>query len=141
MKKQKVLICYIDLSVVIKRITHEADSTKTLSEFAHAQSQGFNLMSSELLGLELSGFLHRQVDEEYSRSVIEQQKSVALAGIELIKINTQILKRASAFPFPHLGSLDSIHLGTAQAIGASHFLTRDRQLLRACNEVGIKTTF
>ncbi len=98
-------------------------------------------MSSELLGLELSRFLHRQVDEEYSRSVIEQQKSVALAGIELIKINTQVLKRASAFAFPHLGSLDSIHLGTAQAIGASHFLTRDRQLLRACNEIGIKTTF
>lgn len=81
------------------------------------------------------------LDEQSSHSEIEQRKNAALAGIELIKINTHVLNRASAISFPHLGSLDSIHLGTAQAIGASHFLTRDRQLLRACDEAGIKTTF
>ncbi len=134
-------LCYIDTSVIIKRISNEADSDDVQLQMQTARSAGFVFLSSQLAELELSRFLHRQVTATSNPPLDKSRKQVALAGIELVRLDSHTLKRAALFPFQHLGSLDSIHLSTAQIMRATHFLTRDRQLLRACQEIGIKTTF
>ncbi len=134
-------LCYIDTSVIIKRISNEADSDDVQLQMQTARSAGFVFLSSQLAELELSRFLHRQVTATSNPPLDKSRKQVALAGIELVRLDSHTLKRAALFPFQHLGSLDSIHLSTAQIMRATHFLTRDRQLLRACQEIGITTTF
>jgi predicted nucleic acid-binding protein len=141
MKMAATRICYLDSNVLISRITPERNSDSIALHLHQASIQGFTFLTSVLAALEVNRFLHRTSNPAMTQSQFHEHEADALAGTELVRLNTQILKRASTFPFPHLGSLDSIHLGTAQAIGASHFLTRDRQLLRACDEVGIKTAF
>ncbi len=127
--------------MIIKRISNEADSDDVQLQMQTARSAGFVFLSSQLAELELSRFLHRQVTATSNPPLDKSRKQVALAGIELVRLDSHTLKRAALFPFQHLGSLDSIHLSTAQIMRATHFLTRDRQLLRACQEIGIKTTF
>ncbi len=134
-------LCYIDTSVIIKRISNEADSDDVQLQMQTARSAGFVFLSSQLAELELSRFLHRQVTATSNPPLDKSRKQVALAGIELVRLDSHTLKRAALFPFQNLGSLDSIHLSTAQIMRATHFLTRDRQLLRACQEIGITTTF
>ncbi len=134
-------LCYIDTSVIVKRIFSEEDSIEVQLQFEKARGEGFVFLSSQLAELELSRFLHGKIGPEFTPHLNQTRKKTALAGIELVRLDSHTLKRAALFPFPHLGSLDSIHLGTAQIMRATHFLTRDRQLLRACQEIGIKTTF
>lgn len=134
-------MCYIDTSVIIKRMFNEADSIESRRQFQAAHLQGFVFVASQLAELELSRFLHSKTGSEFTTTLRQTRKQEALLGIELIRLNSSTLKRAALFPFQHLGSLDSIHLSTAQMVGATHFLTRDRQLLRACEEVGLATQF
>ncbi|GEM_PF-404552 len=134
-------LCYIDTSVIIKRMFDEADSIETRRQFEVARLEGFVFVASQLAELELSRFLHSKTGPEFTPHSRQARKQHALLGIQLVKLDSLTMKKAALFPFQHLGSLDSIHLSTAQIMRATHFLTRDRQLLRACDEVGIKTTF
>jgi predicted nucleic acid-binding protein len=134
-------ICYLDSNILISRITPERNVESTVLSFRQASIQGFTFLTSVLAALEVSRFLHRINTPALTPLQFHEHERDALAGTELVRLNSSILKRAATFTFPHLGSLDSIHLGTAQAIGASHFLTNDKQLLRACEEVGLATKF
>ncbi len=141
MKAAKPKICYLDTSLLITRITPERNSQAIEQQVFAARKADFTFLTSALTTLEISRFLHRAHNPELTKAQFQQHKLEALAGIELVRLDAQTLKRAAHFSFPHLGSLDSIHLGTAQAVGASHFLTNDKQLIHACHEIGIKTTF
>jgi predicted nucleic acid-binding protein len=134
-------ICYIDTNILISRITPEQNSPKLTQQIESVRGRDFAFLTSELTRLEVSRFLHRVKDYNTNSVVFEQQNQNVLAGIQLIRLNSSTLERAASFPFTHLGSLDSIHLASAQIVGATHFLTRDRQLINACAELGIATTF
>lgn len=120
---------------------NETDSNATINVVANARASGFQLVSSELLELELWRFIHRNVEVTNDSLTGKERSKQALAGIELIRLNTGVLKMAAKFPYQHLGSLDSIHLATAHMIGATHMLTNDKQLIQACDQLGIATTF
>ena len=141
MKQIEQQICYLDSNVLISRISPERRSDLIAHYLQQGRLQGFTFFSSVLASLEVSRFLHRTNTPERTQKQFQEHKTDALAGTELVRLNSQMLTSASTFTFPHLGSIDSIHLGTAQAIGASHFLTNDKQLLRACEEVGLATSF
>lgn len=134
-------LCYIDTSVIIKRMFDEADSIQSRQQFEVARLEGFAFVASQLAELELGCFLHSKTGPKFTPPSRQARKQDVLLGIKLVRLDSFTLKKAALFPFQHLGSLDSIHLSTAQIMRATHFLARDRQLLRVCNEVGIKTTF
>jgi predicted nucleic acid-binding protein len=134
-------ICYIDTNILISRITPEQNSPELTQQIESVRGRDFAFLTSELTRLEVSRFLHRVKDYNTNSVVFEQQNQNVLAGIQLIRLNSSTLERAASFPFTHLGSLDSIHLASAQIVGATHFLTRDRQLINACAGLGIATTF
>ena len=126
---------------MISRITPEQNSPELTQQIESVRGRDFAFLTSELTRLEVSRFLHRVKDYNTNSVVFEQQNQNVLAGIQLIRLNSSTLERAASFPFTHLGSLDSIHLASAQIVGATHFLTRDRQLINACAGLGIATTF
>ena len=134
-------ICYIDTNILISRISPEPNATSDIQTLGTIRAKEFTFLTSELTRLEVSRFIHRLNTNDSSSASIEKHVKDALAGIELIRLNNRTLEIAARFPFPHLGSLDSIHLASAQMVGATHFLTRDRQLVTACAELGIATTF
>jgi len=134
-------ICYIDTNMLISRITPEQNSPELTQQIESARGRDFAFLTSELTRLEVSRFLHRVKDSNTDSVGFEQQNQNVLAGVQLIRLNSSTLERAASFPFTHLGSLDSIHLASAHIVGATHFLTRDRQLINACDGLGIATTF
>lgn len=141
MTDSQLKICYIDTNMLISRITPEHNSPEITEQIESVRGRGFAFLTSELTRLEVSRFLHRVKDFNAHSVSFEQQNQNVFAGIQLIRLNSSTLERAAGFPYPHLGSLDSIHLASAQIVGATHFLTRDRQLLKACTGLGIATTF
>jgi predicted nucleic acid-binding protein len=127
--------------MLVSRITPQQNSPELTQQIESARSGDFAFLTSELTRLEVSRFLHRVKDFNAHSVCFEQQNQNVLAGIQLIRLNSSTLERAASFPFTHLGSLDSIHLASAHIVGATHFLTRDRQLINACAGLGIATTF
>jgi hypothetical protein len=127
--------------MLISRITPEQNSPELTQQIESARGRDFAFLTSELTRLEVSRFLHRVKDSNTDSVGFEQQNQNVLAGVQLIRLNSSTLERAASFPFTHLGSLDSIHLASAHIVGATHFLTRDRQLINACDGLGIATTF
>jgi predicted nucleic acid-binding protein len=126
---------------LISRISPELNASTDIQTLEAMRAKEFTFLTSELTRLEISRFLHRLHTNNSSSVSLEKHVRDALAGIELIRLNNRTLEIAARFPFPHLGSLDSIHLASAQMVGATHFLTRDRQLIDAGTQLGIATTF
>jgi len=133
--------CYIDTNMLISRITPERNSPEITQQIERARGRDFVFLTSELARLEVSRFLHRVKDFNAHSVGFEQQFQNVVAGVQFIRLNSMTLERAAGFPFTHLGSLDSIHLASAQMVGATHFLTGDRQLINACGGLGIATIF
>lgn len=133
-------ICYIDTNILISRISPEPKADTDIQTLETMSAKEFTLLTSELTRLEVSRFLHRLNVNNSPSNSIENYVRDALAGIELVRLNNTTLEIAARFPYPHLGSLDSIHLASAQMVGATHFLTRDRQLINVCTQLGIATT-
>lgn len=141
MISSKFKFCYVDTNIVISRIAPDRNKYMVSQQLDIARAKEFTFLTSDLTRLELSRFLHRINDDQSSSTTFENHIRDALAGIELIRLNTKTLGSAARFPFPHLGSLDSIHLASAHMVRATHFLTSDRQLINACAELGIATSF
>ena len=126
---------------MISRISPEPKADTDIQTLETMRAKKFTFLTSELTRLEVSRFLHRLNTNDSSSTSIDRYVKDALAGIELIRLNNRTLEIAARFPYPHLGSLDSIHLASAQMVGATHFLTRDHQLINACTQLRIATTF
>ena len=141
MTSSALKICYIDTNTLISRITPEQNSPEIIRQIEGARGRDFAFLTSELTRLEVIRFLHRINDFNAHPLSFEQQNQNVVAGVQFIRLNSTTLEHAAGFPFPHLGSLDAIHLASAQIVGATHFLTRDRQLINACAEMGLATTF
>ena len=126
---------------MISRITPEKNSPEVTQQIESARGRDFVFLTSEITRLEVSRFLHRVRDFNTDSVGFEQHIQSVVAGVQFIRLNSTTLERAAGFPFTHLGSLDSIHLASAHIVGATHFLTGDRQLINACDGLGIATIF
>lgn len=89
--------------------------------------------TSELAGLELARTLLRA---DPARDW-EGQVRDALAGIAALRLTTAVLVVASQLPVRFLRSLDAIHVASALLSRSDVVLTRDRQMTRACRELGL----
>jgi predicted nucleic acid-binding protein len=120
---------YIDASAALKLVVEEPESWALADALA-----GEQLISSEICRVELGRALLRlglgPGAERLVRGVVER--------IELLRVDDQILDRASEVGPNDLRTLDAIHLASALAIGREldAVVTYDRRLAGAAEEAG-----
>lgn len=69
---------------------------------------------------------------------IDQRVTESLLGIDAVPVSDLVVATASRLPVRHLKSLDAIHVASALITRCDVVLTRDRQMARACEELGLQ---
>ena len=121
---------YIDASAAMKLVVEEPESWALADALA-----GDQLISSEICRVELARAVLRlglgQVAERLVRGVVER--------IELLRLDDQIIDRASDVGPSDLRTLDAIHLASALTIAREldAVVTYDRRLAGAAEDAGL----
>lgn len=126
---------YVDSSALLKFVKPEKES-HALRDWRVAQPVDSELVTSQLALLEISRTLMRAgVDHQRVPYVVGQ----AVRGLFLIDVTTTVLTRARSYGIRRLGSLDAIHLATADPFLAemTSFVTYDAELAAAASELGL----
>ena len=126
---------YFDSSALMKFVKPEKES-EALRTWRLALEPGVELVASRLTALEISRTLLRAgVDRERVPYVVGQ----ALRGLYLLDVTSTVLARAQSSGIRKLGSLDAIHLATADPFlpELTGLVTYDGELAYAATEIGI----
>lgn len=126
---------YFDSSALLKFVKPEKES-QALREWRVAQPTDSELVTSQLAVLEISRTLMRAgVDHQRVPYVVGQ----AVRGLFLVDVTSTVLTRARSYGIQRLGSLDAIHLATADPFLAvvTGFVTYDAELAAAAKELGL----
>jgi len=127
-------VIYLDACAVLKFIKAEAESA-ALRSWREALPADTELLTSELARLEITRTLLRAgIDHQQ----VPYFTSQAVRGIYLVDLSTTVLARAMAYRTTRLGSLDAIHLASAEPFRAdlTEFVTYDKELTGAAEELG-----
>jgi len=131
-------VIYFDSSALLKFVKPEKE-TRALREWRLAQPTDSELVTSQLAVLEISRTLLRAgVDRQRVPYVVGQ----AVRGLFLVDVTSTVLARARSYGIRRLGSLDAIHLATADPFLAemTAFVTYDAELAAAASELGLPAT-
>ncbi|HWE88400.1 MAG TPA: type II toxin-antitoxin system VapC family toxin [Pseudonocardiaceae bacterium] len=123
---------YLDTAALIKLIRREPASNELAAWID--ERHGVMLVSSALAEIEVPRAIRR------SEAELLAAVPAVLQRIALYEIDDLVRATAAAYPDPHLGSLDAIHLATAHAALADEltaFVTYDKRLLAAAEAVGL----
>lgn len=126
---------YFDSSALLKFVKPEKES-QALREWRVALPTGSELVTSQLAVLEISRTLLRAgVDYQRVPYVVGQ----AVRGLFLVDVTSTVLTRARSYGIRRLGSLDAVHLATADPFLAelTDFVTYDADLAAAAQELGL----
>lgn len=126
---------YFDSSALLKFVKLEKES-RALREWRVAQPTDSELVTSQLAVLEISRtLLGAGVDHQRVPYVVGQ----AVRGLYLVDVTSTVLTRARSYGIRRLGSLDAIHLATADPFLAdvTNFVTYDAELAAAASELGL----
>ena len=129
---------YFDSSALLKFVKPEKESP-ALREWRAAQPTDSELVTSQLAVLEISRTLLRAgVDHQRVPYVAGQ----AVRGLFLVDVTSTVLARARSYGIARLGSLDAIHLATADPFLSEviAFVTYDGELADAATELGFPVT-
>ena len=129
---------YFDSSALLKFVKPEKESP-ALREWRVAQPADAELVTSQLALLEISRTLLRAgVDHQRVPYVVGQ----AVRGLFLVDVTSTVLARARSYGMRRLGSLDAIHLATADPFltELTDFVTYDGELAAAATELGLPVT-
>lgn len=126
---------YFDSSALMKLVVREPES-QALREFLRGQGK-VPQVSSLLAMTEI----HRGLLRIEAAADIRQQAAEVLDGLVLLPVGRPVLEHASLVPGRHLGSLDAIHLASAQRLRSAltAFVSYDRRLCAAAREGGLPT--
>jgi uncharacterized protein len=127
-------LIYLDACALLKFIKPEKE-TAALRAWRQALPDTTELIASELAQLEVTRTLLRAgVDHQ----VVPHYASQALKGIYLVDLSSTVLERARAYRAPRLGSLDAIHLASADPFRTelTEFVTYDQELANAADHLG-----
>ena len=125
---------YLDACALLKFIKSEQE-TEALRAWRQAFPEGTELVTSELAQLEITRTLLRAgIDHQRVLYVTGQ----ALRGVYLVDLTSTVLARAMSYRLPRLGSLDAIHLATADPFRTelTEFVTYDHELTTAAADLG-----
>lgn len=126
---------YFDSSALLKFVKPEKES-QALRAWRVAQPDDAELVTSQLALLEISRTLLRAgVDRQRVPYVVGQ----AVRGLFLADVTSTVLTRARSYGMQRLGSLDAIHLATADPFleDLTAFVTYDAELAAAATELGL----
>jgi len=121
---------YLDSSELV----HRAEAVLLGRPWSVPLGEVTHLVSSEVSTVEVSRVLFRS--EEPAR--IPALVAAALATVDAVAPQASVLTLAATLPVRHLKSLDAIHVATALITHCDIVLTRDRQMARACEELGLQ---
>jgi uncharacterized protein len=127
-------VIYLDSCAIVKFIRPEREST-ALRAWRASLDERTELITSELAQLELSRTL-RRADVDPTR--VSHYVGQALRGIYLVDLTSTVLARAAAYDLTRLGSLDAIHLASADPFRAdlTELITYDHELAGAARDLG-----
>lgn len=130
------MIHYIDSCALLKLVKPEAESTALRAWMKQLGAED-SLATSELAELELTRSLTRL---GFPAQVVAERVNGVLDLIDVAGISQAILRTAIAFQIQRLGSLDSIHLATAEFMrsGLGSLVTYDKELAVAAGDQGLK---
>lgn len=126
---------YFDPSALLKFVKPEKESS-ALRRWRRDLQADTELVTSQLASLEISRTLLRAgVAHDRVPYVVGQ----ALRGLYLIDVTSTVLARARSYRVRRLGSLDAIHLATADPFvpDMTALVTYDVELASASTELGI----
>jgi predicted nucleic acid-binding protein len=126
---------YLDSCALVKFIKPEKE-TEALRAWRAALPPSTELLTSELARLEISRSLRRAgADPER----VPYYASQALRGVYVLDLTTTVLGRAAAYRTTRLGSLDALHLASADPFRPhlEHLVTYDHELAQAATDLGI----
>jgi predicted nucleic acid-binding protein len=127
-------VIYLDACALVKFIKPEIES-EALRSWRAALPPDTVLVSSELSRLEITRALRRAGVEPEQ---VPYYAGQALRGVYVLDVTTTVLARAAAYRTARLGSLDAIHLASADPLrpDMSALVTYDQELAHAAVEVG-----
>lgn len=124
------MIVYVDSSALVPLIKVESASSLIRDYLADLLDDGNLLISGQLLETEMHRAANRQgISETAVASVLE--------NINVFEHEPSDFSIAARFPPEQLGSLDALHLASAQRAAATAMITQDEQLAEASQAVGI----
>ena len=126
---------YFDSCALLKFVKPEKES-EALRAWRVAQPAGTEMVTSQLATLEISRTLLRAgVDHQRVPYVAIK----ATRGLFLADVTSTVLTRARSYGIRRLGSLDAIHLATADPFlpELTAFVTYDTELAEAATELGL----
>ena len=129
---------YLDACALVKFIKPEKE-TEALRSWRGALSDDTELISSELALLEITRALLRGgVDHTRVPYFVQQ----ATKGIYIVDLSSTVLDRARSYQVAKLGSLDAIHLATADPFRTelTDFVTYEAELTTAATDLGFPVT-
>jgi predicted nucleic acid-binding protein len=127
-------LIYLDACALIKFIRAEPETT-ALRNWRTMLPAGTELITSELSRLEVTRTMLRAgVDHQR----VPYLAGEALRGLYVVDLTSTVLARAVAYRVPQFGSLDAIHLASADPFRSelSEFVTYDKELARAAVDLG-----
>lgn len=129
------MIHYIDTCALLKLVRFEAES-KALRTWVKRLDSSDSLATSELAELELTRSLTRLGEPP---QLVAEKTNDILDMVDVAGLSQVILRTAIAFQIRRLGTLDAIHLATAELLRAElgSFITYDKELAAAANEQGL----
>lgn len=120
---------YLDACALLKLVKREAE-TEALRTWRAGLGRHAQLVTSQLAGVELA--------RTFRRAGIDRQRIPflvlnTLRGVDQIVLDDDVLVRAAAYEVEKLGTLDSIHLATADPLKEEldGFVTYDKELSAA----------
>ena len=125
---------YLDSCALLKFIKQEKE-TVALRDWRQALPEDAELLTSELARLEITRALLRAgIPHERAPFYADQ----ALRGMYQVDLTSTVLARAMSYRVPRLGTLDSIHLSSADPFrpDLTEFVTYDHELADAAERLG-----
>ncbi len=126
-------IAYCDTSVLADLLLSPEASLPT-REYLNSWQARAALVSSRLAVVELGRMSMRAGQHSAPGSL-----DVGSLPLDYLNLSEAVVRKAAALPVRHLKALDAIHVASVLLTQADIVLTRDRQMQRACEELGIPT--
>lgn len=125
---------YVDSCALLKFIKPEAESA-ALRAWREALPADTELLTSELANLEITRTLLRA---GINHQQVPYFAGQAVRGVYQVDLTSTVLGRAMAYRTAKLGSLDAIHLASAEPFRSdlSEFVTYDKELSAAAEDLG-----
>lgn len=131
------MIAYCDANALIKLVVAEPDGDEVVHLLTSVVDDGATMLTSSVSRLEIRRALMRIQGPDTATDEIDRQVRAATDFIDVESVDEHTIELAGLLPVRNLGSLDAIHVATALRSGCDLVITRDAQMRRACEVLGI----